>query len=163
MNVYIDDLIIWGCTKEQHNRRLYNTLERLKHHNVSLNISKCQILVQELNYLGHKISHRGIGLDEHKIKATTDMTPPTNKKSLEKFLGMFNYLSIYIEIYSKIAAPLRELLKKGVCWHWNELHKDVFLQLQQDVFLQLQQAITNPNVLKYFNSKENIVLSVDVS
>ncbi|GLV37498.1 hypothetical protein CBL_20313, partial [Carabus blaptoides fortunei] len=88
---------------------------------------------QELNYLGHKISHSGIEPGEHKIEAIIDITPPTNKKSLENFLSMDNYLSIYI----------------------NESHKDAFLQLKQ--------AIINPPVLKYFDPKENIVLSVVAS
>lgn len=153
--VYIDDILIYGKTQEEHDKRLRAVLDKIRQENIKLNKEKCKINVQKVKYLGHIISKEGLKLDDSRIESIMSMKSPTNKKELERFMGVINYVAKFIPNLAMINSPLRNLLKKDIEFHWLEEHEKVFQKLKQ-------QLVSKP-VLQFFNEKLPVVLSVDAS
>lgn len=116
--VYLDDLIIFSETIEQHNEILVSVLKRLKTHNLQLQPDKCKLLLSEVNYLGHKITRHGISIEERNIKAVTSFPIPKTVRQVRSFLGFANYYRDFIEKFAEHAKPLTNLTKKGVKFIW---------------------------------------------
>ncbi|XP_022836873.1 uncharacterized protein K02A2.6-like, partial [Spodoptera litura] len=85
---FIDDIIVWGRSKDEHNQRLECLLRRAKDIGIKFNREKCKFGVSEITYLGHKFDANGMRADDSKVKAIMDMPYPTDRKALERFLGM---------------------------------------------------------------------------
>lgn len=153
--VYIDDIICFGKDQQEHDQRLKKLLYKLRSENVKLNKEKCKISISELKYLGHKLSGKGVTADDCKIKAITNMETPKDKKSLERFLGLINYVGKFVQNLSQHTAPLRELLKKSVDFSWSQQHYNAFNKLKD--------MLVKQPVLQYFDPKKPVVLSVDSS
>ncbi|KAJ8031349.1 hypothetical protein HOLleu_28054 [Holothuria leucospilota] len=154
-HIYLDDILVWGKSKEEHNVRLEMVLKRAKENNLKFNKSKCKIGVTEVKYLGQVLNEEGVKPDVSKIEAIEKMKSPTCKKELQRFIGMIQYLSKFIPSLSAEAAPLRQLLKQNSDWVWDENNEKVFKKLKN-------MAIQAP-VLKYFDPNKPITLSVDAS
>ena len=155
VEVVVDDVLIWGETEDQHDSRLVKVLERARSQNLKLNRTKCQIKKHEITYLGHILSKNGMKPDPKKTQAITDMTAPTNKEDLQRFLGMLTYLVKFIPNLSQVSAPLRSLLEQGNEWQWHHEHEESFTKLKE-------LAIKAP-VLAYFKPSLPTKLSVDAS
>jgi len=112
-------------------------------------IEKSQIAVNEVKFLGHIFSVKGIQIDKNKIKAIENMVEPKNKKDLERFLGMMTYVQKFVPNISQLAEPLRELLKKECNWYWGET--------QIKVFNVLKCALTSEPLLQYFVLNKNVL------
>lgn len=154
-DVYIDDIIVFGDTLEEHNRRLEEVLKRLSAYNFKLNKSKSKFCVSEIKYLGHIITKEGLKVDHEKVQAIVSMDKPTDKKAVERFLGMITYLGRFIENLSEKTHVLRELLKKEVNFVWEHSHETAFEQLKAE--------ICKCPVLKLYNVSKKTILSVDAS
>lgn len=152
---FVDDVIVWGSTKEEHDERLRSLLERANEVGIKFNPEKCEFGVNEVTYLGHRFSIDGMKIDQTKLKAITNMPSPTDRSSLERFLGMVNYVSKFIPHYSEKVAPLRNLLKKDSEWCWGEC--------EEVVVSELKRALCAAPVLALFEPREPAVLSVDAS
>lgn len=152
---FIDDILIWGCTKDQHDQRLKAVLDRVREANLKLNRDKCYIGIPEVTYFGHKYTSDGLQVDENKVKAITEMKSPQTKKELERFLGMVTYIAKFVPNFSSNTSVLRDLLKKDVVFQWDENHEKTFQSLKK--------LITNAPVLRYFDSSQPVKLSVDSS
>ncbi|KAL6491410.1 hypothetical protein MHYP_G00017550 [Metynnis hypsauchen] len=109
--VYLDDLIIFGKTLEEHEERLLKVLDRLGEVGLKLSVDKCQICLPRVKYLGHIVSADGVAPDPEKIEAVTTWPMPTNLKTLQSFLGFCGYYRRFIQNYSAIVRPLTELTK----------------------------------------------------
>ena len=155
VETYIDDILIYAPTEEEHDRRLRAVLQRCRDANLSLNKDKCVIKTQELKYLGHIISPDGVKADPAKVAAIVDMPVPESKEDVRRFIGLINYLSKYCPNLSSIAAPLRDLMKKDVGWSWNSNHQQAWLAVQ---------GLIKANVeLKLFDPTKPVVVTVDAS
>ncbi|CAG9088221.1 unnamed protein product [Plutella xylostella] len=152
---FVDDVIVWGTTKEEHDARLKRLLDRAREVGIRFNKSKCEFCVEKITYLGHTFSAEGMQIDTDKLKAITDMPEPNDRTSLERFLGMVNYLSKFISGYSETAAPLRSLLKKDVCWVWEAAHSAAVAALKA--------ALVAAPVLALYDAAAPVLLSVDAS
>ena len=155
IEVIVDDLLIWGETREQHDERLKQALERAREAGVKLNKDKCEIGLQQVTYIGHTLSSNGLKPDVNKVEAIKTMDTPTDKAAVQRFLGMATYLSKFIPNFSQLAAPLRMLLEKNTAWHWDVQ--------QQNSFERLKQTITNAPVLKYYDVNKHVTIQVDAS
>lgn len=153
--VYIDDIIVFGKTKEEHDRRLEKVLKIARSKGVKFNKLKCNFSQNSIKFLGHIFSEQGIQPDKDKVSGISNMSPPKNLKELEKFLGLCTYLSKFIPNFSEKTAFLRELTKKNVLWQW--------LEPQQRAFDDLKHILSEQPVLKYFDKNEDVILSVDAS
>ena len=105
--------------------------------------------------MGHVLSADGVEPDPLKVEAINAMPPPGDREELQRFLGVVKYLSKFIPNMSQKSAPLRQLLQKGVEWSWG--------QAENKAFESLKTAISSTPVLKLFNPKEPVSLSVDAS
>ncbi|XP_014675600.1 PREDICTED: uncharacterized protein K02A2.6-like [Priapulus caudatus] len=115
----MDDVIIQGASQEEHDASLKRVLDKAREENLRLNADKCVISVSELTFIGDVISDKGVKPDSTKIEAIHAMDRPTNKKELQRFLGMVTYLAKFVPDLSTETAPLRSLLHHKTQWESN--------------------------------------------
>ena len=127
----IDDILVWGKTIEEHDQNLQKTLERARRINLTLNKFKCKFRQRQLIYLGEKLTADGVKPDETKIEAIREYKRPENKQDVLRLLGMMNFVAKLAPRASDFTAPLRELTKKTVEFHWNERHEKAFQDLKR--------------------------------
>lgn len=150
-----DDILIYAPTKEILKNRTDVVLNLAAKWGLKFNKDKCQFNVNEITFLGHKMTNNGLKVDEEKLKAITCLQPPSDKKALQRILGMFNYLSKFIPNYSDLTKPLRNLLKKDALFYWDE-------NLSKNFEIIKTKLVKAPTLAIYDPNKE-IRLSVDAS
>ena len=114
--IYLDDLLIYSKTVEEHEQHLAAVLAILRTHQLYANVGKCHFAVPQVDFCGHIISSSGIATDPSKIEAIRSWNIPTNLHDLRSFLGLANYYRRYVRGYSTIAAPLYQRLKSRTNW-----------------------------------------------
>lgn len=107
--VFLDDLIVFSETLEEHEARLMRVLQRLKDFGLKLSPEKCHFFKSSVKYLGHVVDAQGVHTDPDKTSALKNWPCPTNREELERFLGFAGYYRRFVEGYSKIAKPLNAL------------------------------------------------------
>ena len=155
MACYMDDILVWGSTAEEHDVRLREVLERCRSHGVKLNPSKCVLRKTQVKFFGHVLTSDGVKADDDKLRAIREMTSPQNKDDLRRYLGMVDYLTKFLPGYSQVAAPLRELLKEDVTWYRSPEQETSFQRLREMV-------ITTP-VLAFYSPTATTTVSADAS
>ncbi|KAK7889282.1 hypothetical protein WMY93_024842 [Mugilogobius chulae] len=109
--VYLDDLIVFGKSLEEHEERLLKVLDRLGEAGLKISLDKCQFCQPQVKYLGHIVSAQGVSPDPQKIEAVTTWPQSRDLKSLRSFLGFCGYYRRFIANYAAIVRPLTELTK----------------------------------------------------
>jgi hypothetical protein len=155
VEIFIDDLIVYGTTEDEHDSRLKQVLDRCREINLKLNPQKMRFKCDEVTYLGHVISAEGLKADPRKVEAILNMPQPEDKEAVRRLLGMTTYLAKFCPHLSDLTAPLRDLIKKDNEWVWDAQHTDCLTKIKE--------AVSAPTVLKLFDPKEPVVLSVDAS
>lgn len=107
--VFLDDLIVFSNTLEEHEERLLKVLNRLREFGLKLSPEKCHFFRKTVKYLGHIVSEDGVKTDPDKIAALTSWPRPNNISELKSFLGFTGYYRRFVRDYSKIAKPLNDL------------------------------------------------------
>jgi len=153
--VYIDDIIVYGKTIEEHNKNLRILFERLRQVGLKLQPDKCEYLRPELEYLGHVISEHGIKPNPNRTEKVKNYPVPKNPKEIKQFLGLVGYYRKFIKDFSKIAKPLTKLLQKSTTFVWtNE---------QQHSFESLKNKLISQPVLAYPDWNKPFILTTDAS
>ena len=124
--VYIDDIVIFSKTFEEHMIHIEKVLNAVAKSGITLSPTKCHFAYQSLSLLGQKVSRLGMSTDKEKVKAIIDLDEPRNVHELHTFLGMMVYFSAYIPFYAWIVNPLFKLLKKETTWNWTDLEQEAF-------------------------------------
>jgi transposase InsO family protein len=129
--VYLDDIIVFSKTFEDHLKDLEVVFERLRSHGLKLKAKKCHLCCNEVVYLGHLITRDGIREDPSKIDTVKNFPMPKvgDRKALESFLGMTGYFQRFIKDYALIVQPLRDVLKRDE-WLWSQECTDAFEELK---------------------------------
>lgn len=109
--VYLDDILIFSKTEEEHLRHLKMVLQLLKDNDLKAKMKKCEFFKPELKFLGHIVSADGMKPDPAKVQTIVDWPEPVSVLELRMFLGLANYFRRYIKNYAKVARPLTDLLK----------------------------------------------------
>ena len=127
---YLDDVIVFSSTWEEHLARLSEVFERLRHAKLKLGAAKCTFATKEVSYLGHRVTEEGLLPDPSLLAAIRDIPPPTTATEVRSFLGLAGYYRRYVKGFAAIAAPLHALTRKDAVFHWSEDCQAAFDQLQ---------------------------------
>ena len=147
----VDDILIYGRTREELDRNLRSVLDRAREKGIRFNPEKCTIGVNEVPFFGNIITDKGLKADPSKIEAILKPEVPDSREKLERFLGMVNYLSKFAPNLSS----LRSLLKKETEFLWDEP--------QSRAFERVKQTITQSPELVYYDPNKELTLEVDSS
>jgi hypothetical protein len=128
--VFIDDILIYSKNPEDHAIHLRIVLQKLRDHHLYAKFSKCEFWLGTVKFLGHTISSDGISVDPSKVQEVMDWKPPTSVHQIRSFLGFAGYYHRFIPDFSKIAKPMKERLKKGVKFSWDQKCEDAFHTLR---------------------------------
>ena len=144
--VYLDDIMIYSQTWEEHLQQIAKVLDRLREHKLYAKISKCEFGRLKTEFLGHIVSNHGIGVDPKKIEAVLAWPSPENIHDLRAFLGLANYYRRFVENYSKKTLPLTRMLKKGATISMGEEETAAFLSVKESLTTAPVLAVANPHL-----------------
>ncbi|KAI3723553.1 hypothetical protein L2E82_35208 [Cichorium intybus] len=153
--VFIDDILIYSKTKADHERHLRLTLQTLQGNQLYAKFSKCEFWLNEVQFLGHIVSDKGILVDPAKVEAVKNWKAPRNPKEIRSFLGLAGYYRRFISNFSKIALPLTFLTCKGTPFDWGPK--------QEDAFQTLKQRLCDAPILTLPEGSEDFVVYCDAS
>ncbi|GBG78056.1 hypothetical protein CBR_g25993 [Chara braunii] len=153
--VYLDDILVFSKTLEEHQGHLRQVLEKLREANFKINAKKCEWAKTQVLYLGHVLDGDGIKPEDSKIAAIRDWPTPRTLTELRSFLGLTNYYRKFVRNFSTIAAPLCRLLRKETIWKWD---KDCTSAMKK-----LKQALIEYLVLKVADPSLPFVVTTDAS
>ena len=129
--VFIDDILIYSKSEEDHEQHLEAVLQRLREKQLYAKFKKCEFWLETISFLGHVVSKRRIEVDPGKVAAVQDWKTPTNVGEVRSFLGLASYYRKYVKGFSKIASPLTELTRKDVKFVWSETCERSFQELKK--------------------------------
>ncbi|GJZ13642.1 reverse transcriptase domain-containing protein [Tanacetum coccineum] len=153
--VFIDDILIYSKTQEEHVEHLRLVLELLKKEKLYAKFSKCEFWLREVQFLGHVINGNGIHVDPSKIEAVKNWKAPRTPTEVRSFLGLAGYYRRFIENFSKIAKSLTILTQKSKTFDWGEE--------QELAFQTLKDKLCNAPVLALPDGPEDFVVYCDAS
>ncbi|CAL9075153.1 unnamed protein product [Musa textilis] len=129
--IFIDDILVYSRSKQEHEEHLRNVLSILREKKLYAKFSKCEFWLKEVAFLGHVISGKGISVDPRKIEAVVEWGVPTNVTEVRSFLGMAGYYRRFVEGFSRIAQPLTKLTKKNMKFVWGDDCEQSFQELKR--------------------------------
>ena len=153
--VYLDDIILFSRTVEEHLERLVRILARLHSAGLKLKPEKCSLMQRSVSFLGHVVSGAGIATDPDKTKAVSEWPVPATVKDVRSFLVLAGYYRRFVRGFAEMAAPLHALTKKDCTFEWTDI--------TQSAFDALKNALTTPPVLAMPNDVDIFILDADSS
>ena len=152
---YLDDIIIFSKTPQEHLSHIHMVFEKLKSANLSMKKSKYSFFSKEIQYLGHILSTTGIQPLPSKTYAIQHLNVPTTPEQVRAFLGLVGYYRKFIKGFAKIAKLLTLLTRQQVKFKWTPEH--------QPAFVHLKDTIVQAPILHYPNPNKNYVVYTDAS
>ncbi|GBG80558.1 hypothetical protein CBR_g31018, partial [Chara braunii] len=140
VTVYLDDILIFSKTVEEHVAHLDKVLSLLRQHKFKINGEKCEFSRTRVLYLGHEISPEGLKPDDAKVANIRDWPRPQPVTEMRSFLGMTGYYRNFVKNYSIVVAPLPDLTRLDTPWEWTDKCEAAFRHLKH--------ALTHHEVLK---------------
>jgi hypothetical protein len=147
--VFINDILIFSKTEEEHEKHLRMVLEKPRSNQLYSKFNKCEFWLKEVAFLGHVISTGGVSVDPSKVKDMLNFVPPTNALEIRSFLGLAGYYRRFIKDFSKIAKPMTRLLEKNKDFDWTEECQTNFEELKKRLTSALMLIL--PDTTKTFN------------
>ena len=152
---YLDDIIIYSSTPEEHLQHIKTVFKKLCHANLSMKLGKCHFFAKEIQYLRHILGTEGIKPVPAKTEAIKAMHPPVNPKQVRTFLGLVRYYRKFIKNFAKIAKPLTMLTRMDIKFEWKETHHCTFMKLKD--------AIIQTPILRYPDTTKPYIVYTDAS
>lgn len=153
--IYLDDILVYSATWEQHIIDVKNILQRLREHQLWAKLEKCKFFQDSVEFLGYIVNREGIEMDKKKIKAVLEWPTPKTIKDVQSFLGFANFYRRFIQSYSKIITPICRLLRKDIPFSWDNKCDSAFKTLKT--------AFTTAPILTHFSPDQPIVIETDAS
>ena len=163
--VYLDDIIIFSDTQEEHLKRLEAVFQKLIAGGLKLKPSKCHFFKEEIEYLGHVVSGKGISTNPKKVEAVAKWPTPQTVYDVRSFLGFVGYYRRFIKNFSKIAKPIREVIT-GLENQSKRTAKKTFVEWTEaadSAFEHLKRLCVSTPILAYPDYKLPFVLHTDSS
>lgn len=129
--VYLDDIVVFSQTLEEHVQHLRLVFTKLREHELYVKKEKCEFCTEEIVFLGHVLGRGEIRMDPRKVEAVLGWTAPSKVPELRSFLGLANYYRRFIKGYSKLVAPLTDLLRKDCPWTWGAEQEEAFQRVKE--------------------------------
>ena len=166
--LYLDDVVVFSSTFEEHLRRLELVLSRFEQCNLKVKFSKCSFFKSEVSYLGHVISSQGVSTDPGKIRAVAEWKTPRNGAELSSFLGFASFYRRFVKNFAKLAAPLHALSalsspKKGGRPLPAHRFQQQWSPACEEAFQGLKQRLITAPVLAYADFAKPFTLEIDAS
>lgn len=118
--LYVDDIIVVGCSKQHHLKNLSNVFDIFRKFNLNINPYKCNFFRPEVVFLGHKCTSKGLLPDDSKIRTIKDYPIPKDKDAVKRFVAFANYYRRFIRNFASLAAPLNFITRKKVHFNWDD-------------------------------------------
>lgn len=154
-SAYLDDILIYSKTREEHLDHIRKVLMQLREAGLFAKISKCEFLVQQTKFLGLIVGRAGIQMDPEKVKTVREWPTPKSVTDVQAFIGFANFYRRFIRDFSKIIAPLIRLTQKNVKFEWTTACRSAFDHLKA--------AFTSAPVLATFDWTKEVLLETDAS
>ena len=129
--VYIDDILVFSRTLEEHLEHLRLVIERLEEVQLKLKPVKCQFIRKEVDYLRHVLTPEGLKVNTRLVEAVANFPRPQNVSEVCRFLGLASYYRRFVPQFSKIAQPLRAMTCKGAAFVWTAETQAAMEQLKE--------------------------------
>jgi hypothetical protein len=129
--VFIDDILVYSRSEEEHEENLRLALQKLQEHRLYAKLGKCEFWMKQVAFLGHVISKGGIFVDPSKVQDVLSWNAPTSVDDIRSFLGLAGYYQWFIEGFSKISKPMTELLEKDKKFEWTSACEASFQELKK--------------------------------
>ena len=155
VSVYIDDILIFSETLEEHLEHLHRVIERLAAAGLKLNPAKCHFIRKRVEYLGYLITPNGLQPITKHVRAVKEFPVPRNVKEVRQFVGLASYYRRFVRGFSKIAEPIYALTKKGAVFQWSA---DC-----QSAFEELKTQLVEAPVLSFPDFAKSFILETDAS
>ncbi|KAM7281410.1 uncharacterized protein ISCGN_005791, partial [Ixodes scapularis] len=155
VQVFLDDILVGGKDEAEHNTRLQAVLQRIQDDGVRLKRDKCVFGVDEVVFLGYKVSKAGIQPTDDKVKAIHGAPEPKCKKELQAFLGALNFYNRFLRGAAHTLEPLYRLLDNGHKWRWTTQEAEAFLRAKQ--------LLQSSDVLAHYSVHQPLVMACDAS
>lgn len=152
---YIDDIIVFSRSFDEHLYHLQKLFDMVKEENIKLKLSKCQFGKRSVVYLGFQIEKNSVSPLNSNTEAIEKAPAPTCQKDLRGFLGKVNYYHKFIPNRAQLLYPLYQLLRKDKEWKWDEDCEAAFAEVKQ--------ILTSSPVVKLFDPKHHTFLYTDAS
>ena len=107
--IYLDDVIVFSHTEEEHLERMRVIFDRLREHGLKLKPSKCEVFRTEINYLAHHVSKKGVQPSKKNLESIAQCPPPDTYTKVKSFVGLVGHYRRFIKGFTRIAAPLYDL------------------------------------------------------
>ena len=133
MVVYLDDILIFTETEEEHEQAVQRVLRVLAEHKLFLRLEKCEFHRKRIEYLGLVISENKVEMDPLKVAGVHDWPTPENRTDMQAFIGFVNFYYRFIWDFSTIARPLFDLTRSDKAWNWDTKEQDAFERLKAAV------------------------------
>jgi hypothetical protein len=146
--IFIDDILVFSKTAEEHEEHLRIVLGKLRQHQLYAKFSKCEFWMEEVAFLSHVLSAKGVAVDPSKIEVVSKWQSPKSVTEIRSFLGLAGYYCRFIENFSKIANPMTELLKRNMPYVWSDKCEASFQELKHR--LTTTPVLTLPGASKDF-------------
>jgi len=152
---YMDDILIYAKTREEHDRLVKDVLQRLQDNGLAVAAEKCVWRAQEVEFLGYVIGRNGIEMARNKVEAVLDWKTPRSLTETQLFLGFANFYRRFIQDYTRVARPLTELTKKSEKWVWTKEAEEAFRELKN--------RFTLAPILAHFDAQKPVIIETDAS
>src|SRR6266498_2637323 len=153
--VYLDDILVYSDTFDEHINHLRKVFTKLREANLVIKLKKCKFRQRKIKFLGYTIGTDGLRTDPKNIEKIINCPVPTDVTGIRKFMGLCNYYRKFIKGLSKLSKPLRRLLKKDIKFFWEPK--------EQETFEKLKRILTKAPVLLFSNFDKPFRLCTDAS
>jgi hypothetical protein len=146
--IYLDDILIFSETKDDHDTQVKKVLQRLRELGLYAKLEKCEFDLEEVEFCGFIVGRNGTRMSQVKVEAILHWPTPKSLKEVQSFLGLTNFYRRFISNYSKIAKPLTDMTKKDHVFLWSSSAQEAFDHLKR--LVAVEPVLQHPDLDKPF-------------